>query len=489
MATEPQQYDEVLANADLVPTEGEGRTWNWYNYLAVWMGMIHNIFNYSVAAGLLVLGMNAWQALLTILVGNTVLLVVVALNGELGQRYGTPFPVIVRASFGVFGANVAALIRALVAIGWFGIQGYLGATALSALVGAVAPGWNHFNVHIPLIGLPINLLAAIIVYWILFGFIVLHGMEAVKRFENWAGPLVLVLMLFLFFWALSAAHGLGPIFSQPGKLHGVAFWGPFFAGVASIVSSFATLGLNIPDFTRFSRSRRDQLIGHIFGLPLTQLFFAFLAVSITSATVVVYHQAIWDPVTLIQKFHSPVIVILGTLILMIATLSINVAANIVSPAYDLSNLVAKHINFRLGALITLIVAFVYMPWRLLVNASTIYTILGASGAAIAPATAIMMVDFWLIRRQHIDKHQLYLTRGIYRFQGGWNWRALVALAVGLFLSGAGVVWNAFAGLYKESWFVGFFAAGILYWIFGALFPYTQSAMEPSGSVAQSESST
>ncbi|NMP23570.1 cytosine permease [Sulfobacillus harzensis] len=474
-----EQFDPVLSNPDLNPTPMDIRNWNWYNFFALWMGMVHNIFNYSVAAGLLVLGMNAWEALFTILVGNLILLGIIVLNAEFGLRFGTPFPVAVRASFGVFGANVAALIRALVAIGWFGIQGYLGAQALSVLIGTVAPGWHEFTVHIPVLGIPINLLAAVVVYWILFGLVVFHGMDAVKRFENWAGPSVLILMLFLFGWALKSAHGFGPIYSQPSHFTGIGFWPAFFAGITGIIGAFATIGLNIPDFTRFAVSRKDHILGQALGLPLMQLFFAILAVTITSATIVVYHHAIWDPVTLIQKFKNPVIVFLGALILMVATLSVNVAANIVSPAYDLSNLVTKHINFKRGALITLIVAFVIMPWRLLVNANTIYDILDVAGAAIAPATAIMIVDFWFIRKQHIVTNQLYSRHGIYRYYKGWNWRALVCLAVGLFLGGAGVLIPAFAGLYKYSWFVGLFAAGILYAILGTVFPVAQDVPESS----------
>lgn len=480
-----EQFDPVLSNADLNPTPNAVRNWNWYNFFALWMGMIHNIFNYTVAAGLLALGMNAWEALFTILVGNLILLGIIVLNAEFGLRFGTPFPVAVRASFGVFGANVAALIRALVAIGWFGIQGYLGAQALSVLIGTVVPGWDAFSVRIPVLGISINLLAAVVVYWILFGLVVVHGMDAVKRFENWAGPSVLILMLFLFAWALQSAHGFGPIFNQPSRLGGIGFWPAFFAGITGIIGAFATIGLNIPDFTRFAVSRKDHILGQTLGLPLMQLLFAFLAVTITSATIVVYHHAIWDPVTLIQKFKSPVVVFLGALILMIATLSVNVAANIVSPAYDLSNLVPKHINFKRGALITLIVAFVIMPWRLLVNPHTIYEILDVAGAAIAPATAIMIVDFWFIRKQHIVTAQLYSRHGIYRYYKGWNWRALVCLAVGLFLGGSGVLMPALAGLYQYSWFVGLFSAGILYAILGTVFPVTQTIPEATSTSSAS----
>lgn len=325
--------------------------------------------------------------------------------------------------------------------------------------------------HIPILGLPINLLAAVVVYWILFGLVVFHGMDAVKRCENWAGPSVLVLMIALFIWALVAAHGFGPIFSQPSHFHGIGFWPAFFAGITGIIGAFATMALNISDFTRFAVSRKDHILGQALGLPLIQLLFAVLAVTITSATIVVYGHAIWDPVTLIQQFKNPIVVVLGALILMVATLSVNVAANIVSPAYDLSNLVPKHINFKRGALITLIIAFVIMPWRLLVNANSIYGILDVAGAAIAPATAIMIVDFLIIHRQHFMVDDFYARFGRYRFYKGWNWRALLSLAVGLFLGGSGVVIPAFADLYKYSWFVGLFAAGILYWILSTALPH------------------
>lgn len=464
-----ENYDSALANSDLIPTTQSERTWTWYNYFATWMGMVHNIFNYAVAAGLLVMGMNAWQALITILIGNLILLGVIILNGELGVRYGTPFPVLARASFGVFGANVPALIRAIVAIGWFGIQSYLGSQAFSVMLGDIFPGWAHLSFVVPVVGLPINELIAVLLYWVLFGFVVLHGMETIKRFESWAGPLVLILMLGLVIWAVHVAHGFGPLFSQPSHFHGSwALMVGLSIGVATVISSFSTLGLNIPDFTRFARSRKDHIVGQLFGLPITQFVFALMAVIITSGSLAAYHQAIWNPVQLIVKFHNPVVVFVGSLILMVATLSINVAANLVSPAYDLSNVFPRMINFRRGALITLVVSFLMMPWRLLVNSGTIDTILGATGAAIAPATAIMIVDFWLVKKRNYSSEELYLRNGKYGYSGGWNWRALVSLVIGFILAGIGLVDNKFAGLYKESWFVGMISAGIVYWILESL---------------------
>ncbi|MCL8208318.1 MAG: NCS1 family nucleobase:cation symporter-1 [Actinomycetia bacterium] len=461
---EDARLDDALANQDLRPVPVRQRTWTWYNFMAVWMGMIHNIFNYEVAASLIAVGMGVWQAILTILTGNVLLLVVLYLNGRLGRRYGTPFPVVARAPFGVLGANIPALVRALVAIGWFGIQAYLGSTALNALLAAVFPWWGAMSAHISGVGLPLNGLISVLIYWCLFVLVVNHGMETVRRFEGWAGPVVLVVALGLIVWAVSVAHGFGPLFAQKSKFTSFgAFLPAYFAGVTSIMGTWATLGLNIPDFTRFARSDRDQIIGQALGLPLATLVFSFMSILITSGTIVAFGSAIWDPVTLIQKFHNPLVIILGAAALTVATLSVNVAANIVSPAYDLSNLLPRRIDFRTGAILTIVIALVMMPWRLLANPTAIFDLLGWSGGFIAPATAILLVDCWVRRRGHLDVAQLYRRNGIYEYLNGFNWWAVAILVVGMLLSNIGSVVPGLKALYTYSYFVGFAFAFLAYW--------------------------
>ncbi len=294
-----------LYNQDLAPVPIERRTWNTYNYAALWIGMAHNIPSYLLASGLVALGMDWVQAIMTIALGNLLVLVPMLLNSHAGTKYGIPYPVFARASFGVFGANLPAILRGLVACGWFGIQTWIGGQAIFTLAGAViGKSWTDAA---QLGGYPWTQWLAFGIFWLLNLYIILRGMDTLRRFENWAAPFVLVVAIFLLVWMVTKAHGFGPILHQPSKLGwGADFWPVFFPSLMGMIAFWSTLSLNMPDFTRFGGSQRQQAIGQVLGLPTTMTFFSLLAVLITSATVVVYGQPIWDPVALTGKFSSPV---------------------------------------------------------------------------------------------------------------------------------------------------------------------------------------
>lgn len=448
--------DVLLTNSDLVPTALEERRWNWWHFSALWMGMVHNIYNFTWIGGLVALGMSVPQALAIALVGNLIQTVFIGLNGRVGARYGITFAVWARTAFGVFGANVAAVLRGLIAIGWFGIQSFLAATAVNLLLGTVIPGWDRLG-HGGWLGMPASMWITMVVYWALNFLVMRHGMEAVRRFESWAGPAIFVVMLILLIWAVSKAGGVGDVISQPSRFGSTGDYlvKGFFPGLALYISgSWAAMVLNIPDITRFARSNRGQFWGTMIGLPLASLVYFGMVGIIVSATESVFGKAYWNPTDVIGAIGNPAFNVFGALLLALATISVNIPANLVSPAYDLTNLLPKWMNFRRAAYISMVLAFVYMPWRLMANPGTLYGVLNNVGVVIGPITGILVADYYLVRRQRLDVPQLYLVHGRYRSWGGFNPAGLGVLAAGAALLIVSENVHAIHGLYEYSWFVG-----------------------------------
>src|SRR2546430_6724994 len=372
-----------------------------------------------------------YQAILTIALANIIVLIPMLANSHAGTKYGIPYPVFARASFGVFGANVAALLRAGVACGWFGIQTWIGGGALYALTGKLlGAGWTNSSM---VAGQHWTLWLSFAVFWVFNILIILRGMAAVRRFENWAAPFVLVGALGLLAGRVGKGGGLGPILSEPGKIGwGSNFWLVLFPpALMGMIAFWSTLSLNMPDFTRFGKSQRAQAWGQILGLPTTMTLFPLVAVLITAATQKVYGAPIWDPVALTAKFDNPLVVIFALFTLAVATLSVNVAANIVSPSYDFSNVIPKLISFRTGGLITGVLGIVIQPWNLLANPNVyIFTWLGVYGGAPGAIAGVPIADYWFMRTNNLRLGDLYRVNGEYRYSGGFNWRGLVSLLVG-----------------------------------------------------------
>jgi NCS1 family nucleobase:cation symporter-1 len=494
--------DSPLYNGDLAPVKVKHRTWNTYNYMALWIGMAHNIPTYLLASGLVAIGMAWYQAILTIALANVIVLIPMLLNSHAGTKYGIPYPVFARASFGVFGANVAALLRAGVACGWFGIQTWIGGGALFTLAGALlGSGWVNAS---SVAGQPWTLWLSFAVFWVINILIIVRGMDAVRRFENWAAPFVLIVALFLLGWMVSQAHGFGPIISQGGKVGwGSDFWLKLFPpSLMGMIAFWSTLSLNMPDFTRFGKSQRQQMIGQALGLPTTMTIFPLIAVLITSATVVVYGKPIWDPVQLTGQFHNPVVVVLALFTLAVATLSVNVAANVVSPSYDFSNAWPKLISFRTGGLITGVLGIAIQPWRLLSDPHVyIFTWLGFYGGALGAIAGVLIADYWIMRQTNLKLADLYRTEGAYRYSGGFNWRGIVSLLIGAFLAVGGAYSAPGTGpfpaqgivqplyswfpwhMYDYSWVVGLLAAFLSYLILSSLFPAVRRERRPQPAAA------
>jgi nucleobase:cation symporter-1, NCS1 family len=460
-----ESYDPALYNDDLAPIPEELRNWSWINYSTVWMGMVHNVVAYTTAAGLIALGMSPWQAIGTVTVANVVLILAMWANSIAGAKYGLPFPVLLRASFGRNGAQIPVFIRAFVAIFWFAVQTYVGSQAIKAILGSIIPGWNSLDASI--LGMGLNAWISFAIFWALHAYVIFHGMERIKFFELWAGPIVIVAGLALVVWAVSVAGGVAPLFDQPSRLAPGKFWPLFAVSVTGLVSVWSTLVLNIPDFTRFSRSQRDQMTGQAIGLPLTTILFSVMSIAITAGSVSAFGRAISDPVELVQAFGNPVVLILGVATILIATLSVNVAANIVSPAYDLVNMFPRRLNFVSAGLISIVIGVFFMPWLWMENAATIFAVLGYIGGALGPVAGIMLADFYLIRRRNYDLDSFYTRDGDYEYAGGWNPRAIAATAIGLIVAFVGVFApllgiDSLGFLAGYTWFLGLAVSFVAY---------------------------
>jgi cytosine/uracil/thiamine/allantoin permease len=574
------------ANDDLLPTTLDERRWSRWNIAALWIGMSACVPTYMLGSSLIASGMTWWQALLTIAAGNAVVLVPMILNGHAGTKYGVPFPVLLRAPFGILGANVPALLRGLVACGWFGIQTWIGGHALYALTRVIVPAVGDAPT-IGWLGLNVWELVSFLAFWALNVWIAWSGTERIKWLEAWGAPMLLAIGLALLAWTFTSPGGLGNAlsFSQqfskpslivtdhevqltslvddggprasefrlavaptvdaaraamgdaewtpytgevmaltPGAAGGVvaaqlkdasgvvsptltgeatptggqlSFWLLFLPGLTAMVGFWATLSLNIPDFTRYAKSQTDQAWGQVLGLPTTMTLFAFIGIAATCAAalqfsdVLVVEAAPWDPVVLLSRFEAPVVVIVSMAALAVATLTTNIAANVVAPAIGFSNIAPRWISFRVGALITGVIGILIMPWKLIASTQGyIFTWLIGYSALLGPVAGIMIADYWVVRRQRLDVSSLFFEDGAYWYSDGWRWATVAILALAVapnvpgFLAAAGWVSAdkipaIFHSIYTYAWFVGFAVAFVSYLVLGLFRQSTFAAETPS----------
>jgi NCS1 family nucleobase:cation symporter-1 len=470
------------SSPDLAPVPPEGRKWRARDMAVLWVSMAACVPTYMLASSLIDRGMSWWQAVLTIFLANCVVLVPMALNAHAGTRYGIPFPVYCRPAFGLRGANVPALMRALVACGWFGIQTWIGGMSLHTLLAVWFPSWAQAP---PIAGLDITWPQAgcFLAFWSLNVLVVWRGIETIRVLLNIKAPLLIGLGLALLAWVYDQAGGFGPMLSRPsqfaaGQPQEGRFWAFFWAALTANVSFWATLALNIPDFSRYCRSQRDQVVGQALGLPTTMALYSFIGVAVTSATVVIYHETIWDPVKLLTKFENPVVLVVAMLSLCLATLATNIAANVVSPANDFAHLKPKWISFRVGGLITGVVGLLIQPWRLVANAKVyIDTWLIGYSLLLGACGGVLIADYWALRRCRLDAAGLYRRIGPYWYSGGFNPIALIALAAGMapclpgFAAAAlhvevHLIWS---DLYAYAWFVSFGVSFVSYLVLMKVF--------------------
>jgi NCS1 family nucleobase:cation symporter-1 len=448
-------HDPQLYNEDLAPVPLERRTWGIYNYAALWVAMSVCIPTYMLASGLIAGGMSWWQAVGTILLGNLIVLIPMLLNAHAGAKYGIPFPVLVRASFGVKGANVPAVLRALVACGWFGIQTWIGGQAIFSMLKILWPSLG---------GSQSGVWVCFFAFWLINMAVIWRGIETIRFLEGVSAPFMLIVGLLLLWWITGKAGGLGPVLSAPSKFHTTGEFMKFFIpSLTGMVGFWATVALNIPDFTRYAKSQRAQAIGQALGLPAAMTIYSFIGVAVTSASVVIFGEPIWDPVALLGRFNQPVVASFALVALLIATLNTNVAANVVSPSNDFSNLNPKWISFRTGGMITGVVGILMMPWKLLGDFSAyIFGWLVGYSGLLGPIAGVMIADYFIVRKEHLEVADLYRRDGEYEYSKGFNYRAVAALAFGIVIALIGLAVPPLRWLYDYAWFVGFLASGALY---------------------------
>lgn len=449
------KHDPTLYNEDLAPVPLEQRTWGIYTYAALWVSMAVCIPTYMLASGLIAGGMSWKQAIFTILLGNVIVLVPMVLNAHAGTKYGIPFPVLVRASFGVRGANIPAILRALVACGWFGIQTWIGGQAIYSMLKIVWPATAQMASGVWI---------CFFAFWLINMWVVWKGVETIRALENLGAPFLLAVGLLLLWWVTSKAGGLGVVLKGESKFHTTAEFIRFFIpSLTGMVGFWATVALNIPDFTRYAKSQRDQVIGQALGLPTTMALYAFIGVAVTAASEIIFGVPVWDPVDLIGRFNQPLAAFVALIALLIATLTTNVAANVVSPSNDFANINPRLISFRTGGMITGVVGVLMMPWKLMSDLSSyVFGWLVGYSALLGPIAGVMIADYFVVRKARLNVADLYVRGGEYEYSGGVNRRAVAALVVGVAVALLGLAVPPLRPLYDYAWFVGFAVSGAVY---------------------------
>ncbi len=470
--------DSALYNEDIKPVPFDERKWSIMSMASLWVGMVVCVPTYMLAGGLIDQGMDWKQAVLTIMFGNVIVLLPMVLNGHPGTKYGIPFPVLARASFGIHGAHIPSVLRALVACGWFGIQTWIGGAAIYQLLNVIFSGALAGD-PLGFLGINIAQLGCFLAFWAIQVVIIYKGVESIRILETYAAPFLIIMGLALLVWAYVKAGGFGDMLSTPSKFAEGGekegqFWSVFFPSLTAMVGFWATLSLNIPDFTRYAKSQRDQVLGQAIGLPTTMTLFAFIGVAVTSATVTIFGESIWDPTVLLGRMGGGFSVVVSLFALSIATLSTNIAANVVSPANVFINVAPQKVSFQLGGYITAGLGIAIMPWKLIESTGGyIFTWLIGYSALLGPIGGIIIVDYFLLRKTELDLDGLYRFDGPYRYSGGFNTVAVIAFVVAVlpnlpgFLHTAGAVESVpaiFDTIYTYAWFVGFIIAGALHYL-------------------------
>ncbi len=456
----PQAVNELsrhasMWNDDLRPCTLEEHSWNGSRFASLWIGMCLCLPTYSLASGMISLGMNWWEAVLTVLTGSIAVMVAILLVSHAGTRYGIPYPVFARLWFGTRGAHIPALARALIAAGWFGINSWFGGQALDAILLRVLPAWQQLNAHLGV---------AFVLFWAINVLVAMRGPQAIGKLTQLSAPTLAVAAIALFVWAAASAGGLGPMLATPSSIHGPQFWAAFFPSVIGVIAFWATMALNIPDFTRYAKTQRGQILGQVLSMPLTMAVFSFVGIAVTSATVLLFGKALWNPVDVIVRFPAPVVVIAG-LIIILSSVTINVGANVMAPARAFENLFPSKITFAIGVLVTGLLSLAMQPWYMLSTFSSyIFVWLGTYGAMLGAFDGIAIADYWLVRKRRLDLAELYSPSGIYSYAGGFNVRAVIALVVGWLVALAGIRIAPLHFLWVGGWLFSMLGGFVAYWL-------------------------
>lgn len=476
--------DSRFFNEDLAPVPFAGRTWHTYNYAALWMSIAHGIPTYYLASGLIDMGMSWVQAVGIIGLGNLIVMIPLLLNSHAGAKYGIPFPIIARAAFGIRGSNIPALIRAISACGWFGIQTWVGGQAIFTLSTVFLGSWWSEAGEIG--GHPWTMWLSFGIFWLIQMALVLRGIESIRQLENWAAPLILVVAFVLMVWVMNLSGDVGAVLTPHSELGwGPEFWRIFPGALMGMIAFYATMSVNISDFTRFAKSQKAHVVGQSVGLTPTVVLFTTIGALTTAATVEVWGRAIWDPVELVGMIPNALVVFFSLLCVIIATVAVNVAANTVGPAYDFSNAFPRLVSFKTGGLITGVIAILMQPWNLMASSNLyIFVWLGITGAFLGSVGGILVTEYWVNRKRYLHVEELYLDGGRYTYWRGFNWRAMTAMVAALVLSIGGAYSDPATGgpfpehgvipflkpLFDLNWAVAFLTGLIVHLVLSRLFP-------------------
>lgn len=446
-------------NEDLAPTKLDERTWGTYHIAALWVGMSVCIPTYMMASGLMAAGLSWWQAVLNIAIGNLIILIPMQLNSHAGTKYGIPYPVFARLSFGVKGAHIASIARAIVAAGWFGIQTWIGGGAINAVLSIVSPTWGAWS-----FGIWISFFA----FWALNVWIAYKGANAIKFMESWGAPILGILSISLMIWAVTAVNSMGKgvadILNLPATYAPGSFWKIFLPGLTANIAFWATLALNIPDFSRYAKTQRDQFMGQLLGLPTTMAAFAFVGVFVTGATSIVYGEFLWDPVAVVSNIGSPIAGFLGALGIAVATLTTNIAANVVAPANGISNLNPQKITYGMGVIVTGFAGIFMMPWKLLETAGAyLFDWLGTYGLFLGPLAGMYIADYYIYRKKNLDLDDLFKGKeSRYWYENGINKKAIYTWIIAGIFPVLGKVVPSLSFFADNGWLIGFIVAIVIY---------------------------
>ncbi len=462
-----------LANRDLAPTAPDHRTWNFWHFASLWVGTSVCIPTYMIAASMIEAGMTWWQSLLVIFLGNAIVLVPMLVNAHAGTRYGIPFPVFSRASYGLSGAHIPSLARSVVACGWFGIQTWIGGLAINALLGILWPAWPGIGGAWSFMGYGLSHYLSFLLFWLINVYFVWAGTESIKWLETLAAPFLIAMGLALLAWAAGSVGGIGAILRQSEALARTTQQRPalefalvlFVPWLTAMVGYWATLALNIPDFTRYAVSQRQQMTGQALGLLVTMPLFSFIGIAVTGATLILYGEAIWNPVDLLARLSaerdSVLLGLVSLFVVAVATLSTNIAANVVAPANSFSNLKPSVISFRMGGLAAALLGILIFPWKLL---DLYQTWLISYSGLLGAVAGVIVCDYLVVRRTRLDVEALYTEGSAYSFRSGANPCAVVATVAGVGVALLGLAAPALRFLFDGAWFSATLVSGLVYWL-------------------------
>lgn len=455
-------------NEDLIPKRGTQRNMSMKNYFTLWMGSVHNIPNYTAVGGFLFLGISPINVMLAIVISSLVVATFMILNGRAGSKYGIPFAMHLRSAYGNLGAKLPGFLRGCVAaIAWFGLQTYTGSLALLVIMGKIWPNFLEIGGSFEFFGISMPGLVAFIIFWILNVLIGFGGGDILNKFTGVLSPLIYVVIIAMTIWAINVAGGLTPILSYDvGAAANTT--NPilvYLMIINSVLGVWAAPGSSVSDFTQRAKTTKDQMVGQTLSLVISYIVFAFSSVVILIGGSIHFGVQEWNIVNVINKWDNLPAIVVATSLFLLTTISTNATGNIIPAAYQLTALLPKRINYRRGVIIASVISFVIMPWKLMENADSIFIFLNAIGAVLGPVAGVMITDFFVVHKQHIDLNKLYMNTNKKEEKNeyyGINRAAYIATILGLIISFSGQFIPSISIISDISWLVGFVSAGIIY---------------------------